>query len=199
MTRQRGPTLCQGPDLSAFADWHQIRRRYKHLHGKCVVHPVDGRRLPIVCDAETVDMELGTGAQSRFVVYIMFVDVHLPGNCPHSRRAGRAAGCHQCCNGGAVSAFCPARLQSGSWAACTAPSSTGCATCAAERHPCGSMQPREWPLLIALGTLWMLEGTATKLPWHPVSRRREDHAGTRREGFCDGQAPQPALHQHPER
>ena len=36
--------------------------RYKHLHGKFVIHPVDGRRLPIVCDAETVDMALGTGA-----------------------------------------------------------------------------------------------------------------------------------------
>ena len=36
--------------------------RYKHLHGKFVIHPVDGRRLPIVCDAESVDMALGTGA-----------------------------------------------------------------------------------------------------------------------------------------
>lgn len=37
-------------------------RRYKHLHGKFLIHPVEGRRLPIVCDAETVDMTLGTGA-----------------------------------------------------------------------------------------------------------------------------------------
>lgn len=38
------------------------RHRYKHVHGKHVIHPVDGRKLPIVCDAETVDMTLGTGA-----------------------------------------------------------------------------------------------------------------------------------------
>lgn len=37
-------------------------RRYKHLHGKFLIHPVDGRRIPIICDAETVDMTLGTGA-----------------------------------------------------------------------------------------------------------------------------------------
>lgn len=41
---------------------HPDDERYKHLHGKFVVHPVDGRKLPIVCDAETVDMTLGTGA-----------------------------------------------------------------------------------------------------------------------------------------
>lgn len=39
-----------------------LTNRYKHLHGKFVIHPVDGRRLPIVCDAESVDMALGTGA-----------------------------------------------------------------------------------------------------------------------------------------
>ena len=32
------------------------------MHGKFVVHPVDGRRLPIICDAELVDMSFGTGA-----------------------------------------------------------------------------------------------------------------------------------------
>lgn len=32
------------------------------MHGKFVIHPVDGRRLPIICDPETVDMALGTGA-----------------------------------------------------------------------------------------------------------------------------------------
>ena len=34
----------------------EMRDRYKDLHGKCVIHPFDGRRLPIVCDAELVDM-----------------------------------------------------------------------------------------------------------------------------------------------
>eukprot|EP00208_Stichococcus_sp_RCC1054_P003787 CAMPEP_0206141402 /NCGR_PEP_ID=MMETSP1473-20131121/12794_1 /ASSEMBLY_ACC=CAM_ASM_001109 /TAXON_ID=1461547 /ORGANISM="Stichococcus sp, Strain RCC1054" /LENGTH=1079 /DNA_ID=CAMNT_0053535961 /DNA_START=148 /DNA_END=3387 /DNA_ORIENTATION=+ len=41
---------------------HPEDDRYKHLHGKFLIHPVDGRRIPIICDAETVDMTLGTGA-----------------------------------------------------------------------------------------------------------------------------------------
>ncbi len=36
--------------------------RYKHLHGKFVVHPMDGRKVPIIQDAELVDMNFGTGA-----------------------------------------------------------------------------------------------------------------------------------------
>lgn len=36
--------------------------RYTAMHGNFVVHPVDGRRLPIICDAELVDMSFGTGA-----------------------------------------------------------------------------------------------------------------------------------------
>ena len=39
-----------------------VRRRYEHLHGKHVIHPVNGRRLPIILDAELVDMTFGTGA-----------------------------------------------------------------------------------------------------------------------------------------
>jgi valyl-tRNA synthetase len=41
---------------------HPEDPRYKHLHGKFVVHPFNGRRIPIVTDAITVDMEFGTGA-----------------------------------------------------------------------------------------------------------------------------------------
>ncbi|CAB9509855.1 Valine--tRNA ligase (Fragment) [Seminavis robusta] len=41
---------------------HPEDPRYKHLHGKFVVHPFNGRRIPIVLDAELVDMEFGTGA-----------------------------------------------------------------------------------------------------------------------------------------
>ena len=37
-------------------------RRYAHLHGKHVLHPLDGRRIPIITDAELVDMSFGTGA-----------------------------------------------------------------------------------------------------------------------------------------
>ena len=36
--------------------------RYSNMHGKFVLHPVDGRRFPIICDAELVDMSFGTGA-----------------------------------------------------------------------------------------------------------------------------------------
>ncbi|XP_030375172.1 valine--tRNA ligase isoform X2 [Scaptodrosophila lebanonensis] len=40
---------------------HPQDERYKHLHGKHVIHPFCDRRLPIVCD-EFVDMNFGTGA-----------------------------------------------------------------------------------------------------------------------------------------
>lgn len=39
---------------------HPIDLRYRHLHGCSVVHPIDGRHLPIICD-ESVDIEFGTG------------------------------------------------------------------------------------------------------------------------------------------
>jgi valyl-tRNA synthetase len=35
---------------------------YAHLHGKFVVHPFNGRKIPIIQDATLVDMEFGTGA-----------------------------------------------------------------------------------------------------------------------------------------
>ncbi|KAJ1723078.1 valine--tRNA ligase [Coemansia erecta] len=41
---------------------HPDDARYKHLHGKYVVHPFVDRRIPIIADAEGVDMEFGTGA-----------------------------------------------------------------------------------------------------------------------------------------
>ncbi|CAG8441869.1 6486_t:CDS:10 [Ambispora leptoticha] len=41
---------------------HPQDLRYKHLHGKYVVHPFNGRRIPIVTDEILVDMEFGTGA-----------------------------------------------------------------------------------------------------------------------------------------
>lgn len=40
---------------------HPNDQRYKHLHGKNVVHPFCARKLPIVCD-EMVEMDFGTGA-----------------------------------------------------------------------------------------------------------------------------------------
>jgi valyl-tRNA synthetase len=41
---------------------HPEDPRYKHLHGKFLIHPFNGRRIPIITDAELVDMEFGTGA-----------------------------------------------------------------------------------------------------------------------------------------
>ena len=41
---------------------HPEDERYKHLHGKYVIHPFNGRRIPIITDAELVDMTFGTGA-----------------------------------------------------------------------------------------------------------------------------------------
>jgi len=41
---------------------HPDDPRYKHLHGKFVLHPFTGRRIPIITDGVLVDMEFGTGA-----------------------------------------------------------------------------------------------------------------------------------------
>jgi len=41
---------------------HPEDDRYKHLHGKFLIHPFNGRRIPMITDAELVDMEFGTGA-----------------------------------------------------------------------------------------------------------------------------------------
>ncbi|XP_057951719.1 valine--tRNA ligase, mitochondrial 1 [Malania oleifera] len=41
---------------------HPDDSRYSHLHGKFALHPFNGRKLPIVCDAILVDPNFGTGA-----------------------------------------------------------------------------------------------------------------------------------------
>ncbi|KAL7183872.1 hypothetical protein ACSBR2_026113 [Camellia fascicularis] len=41
---------------------HPDDPRYSHLHGKFAIHPFNGRKLPIVCDAILVDPNFGTGA-----------------------------------------------------------------------------------------------------------------------------------------
>ena len=41
---------------------HPDDPRYTHLHGKFVIHPFVDRRIPIITDGITVDMEFGTGA-----------------------------------------------------------------------------------------------------------------------------------------
>lgn len=41
---------------------HPKDPRYTHLHGKFVKHPFCDRKIPIITDADAVDMEFGTGA-----------------------------------------------------------------------------------------------------------------------------------------
>lgn len=41
---------------------HPEDPRYKHLHGKFVIHPFSNRKIPIITDSELVDMTFGTGA-----------------------------------------------------------------------------------------------------------------------------------------
>ncbi|KAM1020703.1 hypothetical protein ACFX2I_041909 [Malus domestica] len=41
---------------------HPNDERYRHLHGKHAIHPFNGRRIRIICDAILVDPEFGTGA-----------------------------------------------------------------------------------------------------------------------------------------
>ena len=41
---------------------HPEDKRYGHLHGKFAIHPFNGRKLPIICDAILVDPSFGTGA-----------------------------------------------------------------------------------------------------------------------------------------
>ncbi|GMH50561.1 hypothetical protein TL16_g00808, partial [Triparma laevis f. inornata] len=40
---------------------HPKDDRYKHLHGKYIIHPFNGKKIPIVLDDILVDMEKGTG------------------------------------------------------------------------------------------------------------------------------------------
>jgi valyl-tRNA synthetase len=39
---------------------HPNDDRYKHLHGKFVIHPFVSRKLPVICD-EFVEIGFGTG------------------------------------------------------------------------------------------------------------------------------------------
>ncbi|KAL5567797.1 hypothetical protein UlMin_024372 [Ulmus minor] len=41
---------------------HPNDKRYQHLHGKFAIHPFNGRKIPIICDAILVDPAFGTGA-----------------------------------------------------------------------------------------------------------------------------------------
>ena len=41
---------------------HPDDPRYKHLIGKTVLHPINGRNIPIIADSILVDPSFGTGA-----------------------------------------------------------------------------------------------------------------------------------------
>lgn len=41
---------------------HPADERYSQFHGKYAVHPFNGKKIPIICDAELVDPNFGTGA-----------------------------------------------------------------------------------------------------------------------------------------
>jgi len=60
---------------------HPEDPRYTHLHGKHVVHPFTGRKMPIILDGELVDMAFGTGA-------VKITPAHDPNDFACGRRHG---------------------------------------------------------------------------------------------------------------
>ncbi|KAF9930632.1 hypothetical protein FBU30_000258 [Linnemannia zychae] len=60
---------------------HPDDPRYKHLHGRYVIHPISGKRLPIICDPELVEMEFGTGV-------VKVTPAHDPNDYACGRRHG---------------------------------------------------------------------------------------------------------------
>mmetsp|Transcript_10627 Transcript_10627/g.41279 ORF Transcript_10627/g.41279 Transcript_10627/m.41279 type:complete len:1065 (-) Transcript_10627:7-3201(-) len=60
---------------------HPEDPRYTHLHGKHVVHPFNGKKLPIICDDVLVDMAFGTGA-------VKITPAHDPNDFACGRRNG---------------------------------------------------------------------------------------------------------------
>lgn len=65
---------------------HPEDKRYKHLHGKYAVHPFNGRKLKIICDAELVDPTFGTGAVKVIAAtdYYFCIILFTYLNNPHS-------------------------------------------------------------------------------------------------------------------
>ncbi|KAK2080454.1 hypothetical protein QBZ16_000307 [Prototheca wickerhamii] len=67
---------------------HPEDPRYSALHGKRVVHPINGRLLPIICDAELVDMAFGTGAHHG----LEFINILDDDGCINGNGTGEFAG-----------------------------------------------------------------------------------------------------------
>lgn len=51
--------LVCGPHCFVAMQIHPDDERYRHAHGRHVVHPFTGERLPVVLDPELVDMAKG--------------------------------------------------------------------------------------------------------------------------------------------
>lgn len=60
---------------------HPDDKRYAHLVGKELVHPFNGRRIPIITDGKLVDMEFGTGA-------VKITPAHDPNDFAAGKRNG---------------------------------------------------------------------------------------------------------------
>ena len=60
---------------------HPDDPRYTHLHGRSVVHPFSGRKIPIITDGELVDMAFGTGA-------VKITPAHDPNDFATGKRHG---------------------------------------------------------------------------------------------------------------
>ncbi len=97
---------------------HLPSPRYKHMHGKWLIHPVNGRRIPIICDAELVDMNFGTGAvKVRDIVIPTSVHTHSHATLHlHTHPCHHGALTHPCIHGVPLSSmmislfthlFCP--------------------------------------------------------------------------------------------
>lgn len=67
---------------------HPEDPRYKHLHGRHVIHPISGKRLPIVCDPELVQMDFGTGVvKVQATTECFFFNSQGIGSCTNTKRA----------------------------------------------------------------------------------------------------------------
>ena len=56
---------------------HPNDDRYSHFHGKYAIHPFNGRKLPIICDAILVDPKFGTGAVKVFSICMNKISVEI--------------------------------------------------------------------------------------------------------------------------
>ena len=56
---------------------HPNDDRYTHFHGKYAIHPFNGRKLPIICDAILVDPKFGTCAVKVFSICLNKISIEI--------------------------------------------------------------------------------------------------------------------------